>query len=614
MLTTLCLPSLAAELPTIDPNRTGSLTLYKYDLSTAQEQGLTENVYLSTGQEDSEAAAAFAPFAIPGVEFSLTWVGPVDGFAYGSPGNQTIQDIYGIENQELVNALGMTANDVVTTKNGVKYYNSDDMNKALSDRLTASNTSTKAKLEAIAARDPNTRTMPLTDNTGKTKLEELPLGVYLAVETKVPEIVTYTVDPFLISLPMTDRITHDQWRYEVTGYPKNLSGIPTLNKEVCDDPHGLSFSDAETGFADVATAQTSDRLVYRIRSTVAQIHSPATYFTRYEFVDKLTKGIRYNQQDVMICWYRDKAAAENDYTPATASAPAAYGTHADAVWRYGSEFFSVSYADGGKTTNMTVKLAKAGLAEMNQPVDDADQQGKYSGWTMVIYYTAQVQASDVVTYGEDGNPNDVTLTWSRTTDGYVDTLTDAAKVYVYALDLTKVLSGGGTAFNEVEFTLENHSNGTGAFYLTANRAESGVYYITGTSKKQADATHFVPDADGRLLVYGLEEDSYILTEVKTASGYTLLKNPITIAVNTSYVPGELCGVLSASATVDGDSVTMKPSGESATAFVPLTVLNTRGFDLPKTGGHGTLVTTVCGVLILAGVVATVVISKRKHEA
>lgn len=66
MLLSLCLSASAANVATIDQSRTGSLTLYKYDLTSAEADSLTDSVYLSTGKENSEAAAAFAPYAIPG--------------------------------------------------------------------------------------------------------------------------------------------------------------------------------------------------------------------------------------------------------------------------------------------------------------------------------------------------------------------------------------------------------------------------------------------------------------------------------------------------------------------------------------------------------------------
>ena len=586
MLAALCVPTFAADAPTIDTSRKASLTIYKYDMTTAAAHGLTDSVYVSTGQSDSTAAAAFAPYAIPGVEFMTLRVGNIDTYATGTAANQTIQVVYGITNKDLIAALGLTNADVVHTKDGVNYYSSDRIIKALSDKLTSNNTSTKDKLEAIIAKDAGSKALPLTDSTGKTSASNLEVGLYLVVETKVPENVTYTVDPFLVSLPTTDRKTLDHWFYDVTVYPKNQTGEPSLEKEVADADHGLSFTDAKEGYEDVATISDNELVNYRILSTLPQIHSTATYLTQYDFVDTLSKGIEYNKNDVKICWYKDAATAAKDYTAASASAGAVNGAKADAV----------------------------GLAEVNKPASSSAQQGKYSGWTMVIYYNATVHADNLVTYGDKGNPNKVVLTWSRTTDGFRNTKEDEVKVYAYGIDLTKVLSEGGTDFKAVQFTLQNKSNVTGAFYLEAEKAEDGVYYITGNSSKESDATKFSPDDKGKLVIYGLEEDSYVLTEVQTASGYTLLKDSIEIVVKTAYTPGDKCGALTASASVDGDTVKMEAVGDSSNALVPLTVLNNRGFDLPKTGGAGTLATTVCGIFVLAGVIALAVVTKRKHEA
>ena len=60
-------------------------------------------------------------------------------------------------------------------------------------------------------------------------------------------------------------------------------------------------------------------------------------------------------------------------------------------------------------------------------------------------------------------------------------------------------------------------------------------------------------------------------------------------------------LLTASAKVDGNPVTMLADGGSANAEAPLTVVNTRGFDLPETGDNGTMMFTIVGILLMAGV-------------
>ena len=53
---------------------------------------------------------------------------------------------------------------------------------------------------------------------------------------------------------------------------------------------------------------------------------------------------------------------------------------------------------------------------------------------------------------------------------------------------------------------------------------------------------------------------------------------------------------------------------SENAEAPLTVVNTRGFDLPETGDKGTLMFTVFGILIMAGAAGVLYIATRKKKA
>ena len=86
---------------------------------------------------------------------------------------------------------------------------------------------------------------------------------------------------------------------------------------------------------------------------------------------------------------------------------------------------------------------------------------------------------------------------------------------------------------------------------------------------------------------------------------------MTVVISTA--DGDACAtcgakLLTASATVNGEDTTMTGNN----AIVPLTVMNKKGFVLPKTGGYGTWAYTVGGVLLL-GAAAFVVLKSRKKE-
>lgn len=65
-----------------------------------------------------------------------------------------------------------------------------------------------------------------TDTSGVVKFEELPLGLYLVLETETPDSVRTACEPFFVSVPMT-KVSGDtkggltDWLYDVHVFPKN---------------------------------------------------------------------------------------------------------------------------------------------------------------------------------------------------------------------------------------------------------------------------------------------------------------------------------------------------------------------------------------------------------
>ena len=595
---------------TIDYGRTASLTVTKYDLTAATQAGVSTSGLVSTGKENPEAETMLQEYTLGGVEFTYLRLGGIDLYSDQDAANATVQVIYGVDNEDVRDTLGLTSEDVVKTEDGIPWYTSDTLIDALEEQLTANRRATKDALEAEV--NQSGTAMPLTDDiTGTSSVDGLALGLYLVVETEVPENVTSTVNPFLVSLPMTDTQTADGWFYDVHVYPKNETGNPTLEKEVADLAHGISFSgDMDgLGYRDVATGSTGDVMGYRYLSTLPTITSSATQLTQYRFEDILSPGLEYNRNDVIVCWYESYEAAKKDYTVATSGAAATQGANAVETWECNEKgqgtYFDVSYSDADDgATRMALQFNEAGLKRINTPVDNSQQEGRYSDWTCVVYYTAKINSTEDMILGDKGNPNTVTLTWKRTSQDYMDTL-------------TKKFSAGGTNFDAVRFIAQNVTNVTGNYYVVAEaNPAKGVYYATGTTTNVDEATRMTPDESGHLYLYGLEEDTYQITETQTDPDYNLLEDVITVDIDTKYTPGVQVGSLTATATVDGHSAAMEAMGDSGNALVPLTVLNTRGFDLPKTGGKGTLVTTVVGIVLAGGMLTGCIALrfwKRKGE-
>ena len=65
--------------------------------------------------------------------------------------------------------------------------------------------------------------------------------------------------------------------------------------------------------------------------------------------------------------------------------------------------------------------------------------------------------------------------------------------------------------------------------------------------------------------------------------------------------------------MDKHNVTMLEDNGSANAEVPLTVKNTKGFDLPKTGDHGTWRFSLVGILTMSAAAGVIVLTTRKEN-
>lgn len=636
-------------------------------LSLSEKDGVWDSSYVSTGVYDEEGVnnvlggatesnlgngEVSYGYAIRGVEFSYLRIADIVQFTESDADSRTdnhVETLYGIDKvkgADFLKALGLENGDKRYTNadhlNENQYmYQSDVLIDALAAGLEANSTVVKNALESYMAANGGVA-MPLTDAYGKTEAHDLDLGLYLLVETKVPEMVTSTTDPFLVSVPMTTvNGTNAEnggttWIYDITLYPKNLTGIPTLTKEIKE-------SAADTGkteeYAHTATASSGDILDYRIISTLPSITSESTYLSCYTFVDTLSKGLTYTKGDVVVAFYTDAACTDLITT-----------------WKETDGFFSVAYntAETGESV-MTIEMTEQGLAEINTSkavYEDASMVNSgFSDCTVRITYTAKMDSDNSVVFGDNGNDNKVVLTWKRTSDNFFDTLVDDCHAFVYGIDLSKMFSDGKGKFENVQFVLKND---TDSYYVQAElNADEGIYYVVDHTSNPEEATRFVPvesnGKSGKIIIKGLEDDTYTMTEIRTDSGYVLLKDDIEIVISQAETT-DLCKIyesdvlglvqndpryaqiikssadlknmpqkhlehrkLTASATVDGNKVNMLEDNGSKNAEAPLTVVNTRGFDLPETGDNGTMMFTVFGILIMAGAAGILYIAIRKKK-
>ncbi|UYI81427.1 MAG: SpaH/EbpB family LPXTG-anchored major pilin [Oscillospiraceae bacterium] len=169
---------------TIDKNQKGSITIYKRALDSSGNAGTAG---------DGETMVSPQGAALKDTGFTL----------YQVMDTNTLLAYYNDN----------TTADQVDVKD---YFTNYTTNKTAAGLKTAYATAYKAEVR--------------TDENGKATFTELPVGMYLVIETKTPQAVTVPVEPFLVSIPMTrigdkttstDNQNQKEWLYDVTVYPKN---------------------------------------------------------------------------------------------------------------------------------------------------------------------------------------------------------------------------------------------------------------------------------------------------------------------------------------------------------------------------------------------------------
>ena len=613
-------------------------------------------------------------YAIKGAEFTIVRVADVVTFTESAndqhPDYNLTQVLYGFNktaSADLLKAIGLdngagryeNADNTDKLDSANYYYTSDTLNKALSDAMAANSTTVKNALETYIASRTDAIVMDKTNENGKTIERGLNTGLWLCVETAVPEMVTSTTPAFFISLPSTT-VTGDsnssspegghEWNYDVVVYPKQDTGIPTLTKEIRESASkstGKNNGTASTddGFDHNATGSAGDVMEFQILSTLPSITSQATAICCYQFYDSMDPGLTYNKnlKDVKIEFFSDKSCTDKV-----------------ATWVQGDGKFNVTYSSDDR--HMTIDITEAGLAEINGNTENINGKlyAGYSNYTARVTYSATINSDASFVYGQNGNENKVVLTWKRTSSEYYDTLIDDCHVYSFGIDITKLFSDKDSEtaeetgmFKHVKFKIYNETDG---YWVTATRNETeNVYYVTGHVTEEADATIFYPvttDAGfGHVMIKGCEDDKYRITEVETMDGYTLLKESIYVEIVATDDASRPCNIYSqdvlgvlqndphysfdggldlklanipqaqlshnymtASAKVDTNDVTMLEDNGSANAEAPLTVVNTSGFDLPQTGDMGTAIFTVTGILLMTGAAVIILLACRKKKS
>ena len=405
-----------------------------------------------------------------------------------------------------------------------------------------------------------------TDKNGEISVSGLSQGKYRFIEQSIDGDNTYIIDQTPIEFEVT---SEGKIQYEgedpeaaITFYVTN--DRPDVEKKVIDKNNSPETQ---------ADYSVGDKVPYQITVTVPKNITKLKTFT----VSDTPNNLVYNNDAVLTC--NDKDVNASVYTIATEG-------------------------DGFKITFTPAKM------------------GLYAGKKIIIKYTATLKSTADQTGA--GNRNDVSLVYGNKigvdsegnpTESEKKEIHDGTFVYTFKVKVHKIADDTNKALAGVKFDLyKEDTNGT----VTGDTAKA-LGLDPNKKWTKVNANSLVSGEDGYLEQGGLANGEYYLVETETVSGYNLLKAPVKVTLSiqakttwteTSIYDGQ--GNL-LKHTVDQKTTTFS-GGDDSNPEYTITVVNRKGFDLPTTGGFGTLLFSGIGVLLVVAGVGVLLSLKKKNRA
>ena len=665
----LCaMPAMAAEggtiTSTINTAQKGSLTINKYEGDKAEEDKLLDGV-------------TFTAYKVANIVQS-TEAGTTD------------------VKMQPVEALTSIKPDIQITSE-TKYDNiKDTVDAALANDADP-------KLTAFA-----TATTGANGIKGQAVFSEMPVGVYLIVETGAPSQIVNKTANFLVSIPMANADGTD-WNYDIVANPKNAAvygGISLKKYGKNYNPDGTFSEVALSGATFYLQRQEGDNWVTVTAPTVSanngSVDASGLLTTSTEGMINITDlapgTYRFIEHSAPQGYIMDGQAAyvftiNNDQTVTINDAykdtlantikvvnekPSmekqvktgvdTYGKATDAsvgdvvTWKVTAAVPSNvnKLAKYILTDNMSKALTwesveKANLTIETNPnvvLEDTDYtltvpaDGTEGGTWTIEFTTAGKEklATNKVTsisvtfnttlnknaeVNKTGNLNDASLTYSngfKSNDEEYPTqpepkdevIKNEASVYTFGMNIEKVDgkdSRGKLQGAEFDLYLYNGSE--------TNPTEAEL------KKNGVKVGNYTTDVNGQIHVSGLENGTYYLVETKAPTyhvvengvtktySYNLLKEPVKVVVAVEYEVKETTTITTdENGNVTTNKIESKKyvGGEDNSGNYKVIIKNNKGFNLPTTGGFGTLLFSGIGVLLVVAGVGVLLSLKKKNRA
>lgn len=293
-----------------------------------------------------------------------------------------------------------------------------------------------------------------------------------------------------------------------------------------------------------------------------------------------------------------------------------------------------------ESTEYTLTITSAGGKSGFTIAFNTKEIAAYAGGTITITYTAKLQ--DGASVGAVGNVNSADLKYSKKTDITTEEDTpydihDEAVVYTFKTGiLKKGDSADGNPLDGVEFTLYKkvdpekdkiNAAGTAVTFMGANKtiltpAEAKAKKLNATDSETEPKWFAVmtltTDGNGEAVANGLPTGEYKLVETKTHEGYNLLTEPVdanlTLDCTTKWSKTDTFDNTGKLIKNKYSKTEVKNSDGTPYSYAAITIINRKGFNLPTTGGFGTLLFSGIGVLLVVAGVGVLLSLKKKNRA
>lgn len=445
--------------------------------------------------------------------------------------------------------------------------------------------------ESVVAKNEDGTDKPYTtDEEGKLTIDSLTAGEfgtqYMLVETSAPDGYIVNKTPMYFKVTATNTMTwnrdddNNKLTNENSGVishdekntkANNVELDVTIKNEIPSLKKTVEANAGKSDWSQDAAYQISDNIRYRL---VVKVPENVDELGEFSISDAPDNGITDTTTGISVKYSDSDSAFSN------ALSETDYKVDAD--------------EDGG----FTFTLTDAGETKV---------KAKY----IEIIYNAYLNESAVI--ADKGNKNDATLTYSKYINNNEDTATsytikDETRVYTYQAKITKYLEVAekGNEAEGVEFKLLDAAGKE----IGVAKEGAGVYRIALSGEDKVDT--MVTAADGTILIKGLRNTDYKLKETKTLDNYNLLSKPydFTVGVNekTTWNNGDDYSVVH----VWGGTAYSNGGGDQLKdATVSETIINRKGFVLPKTGSMGFILFCFVGLALIAGGAMLIFGGRRK---